>query len=219
MHYFSPNVTIKPDELTSSLATDDVPRDVVETAVQSVTKRPRTAKINTVVVDDDDDFENDTILTPRNSITKYFSPVDRQAVTRKHKKPCIMTVQVQVHGSPQKKGCKAPASVKKVQRKKKRKIGIPSALADTIELVSSEELMTESSPSPEVMVDIKNADPVQPQTPKSKWKMKICLSGNVKVSDGNDDSLVVNALHVIEICTDESEALRGLPREVDCNEV
>jgi hypothetical protein len=130
-----------------------------------------------------------------------------------------MTVQVQVHGSPQKKGCKAPAAVKKVQRKKKRKIGIPSALADTIELVSSEELMTESSPSPEVMVDVKDPDPVQPQTRNSQWKMKICLSGNVKVSDGNDDSLVVNVLHVIKICSDESEALRGLPREVDCNEV
>ncbi|XP_046437052.1 uncharacterized protein LOC124188452 [Daphnia pulex] len=90
--------------------------------------------------------------------------------------------------SPQKKGCKAPAAVKKVQRKKKRKIGIPSALADTIELVSSEELMTESSPSPEVMVDVKNPDPVQPQTRNSQWKMKICLSGNVKVSDDDQES-------------------------------
>jgi hypothetical protein len=83
MHYFSPNVTIKPpDELTSSLAADDVPRDGVETAVQSVTKRPRTAKISSVAVDDDDDdFENDTILPPQygNSITKYFSPVDKKA--------------------------------------------------------------------------------------------------------------------------------------------
>ena len=188
MHYFSSNVTVKStDELTTSLVADEQ-ETKVETAVQSsaLAKRPRTAKIRPIVVDDDDDyFENDLLLPPQHGITKYFSPVDRQqAVTRKHKKPCVMTVKVQVHGSPQKKGCKAPAAAKKGTKKKKRKIGIPSALADAIELVSSEEMVTESSP--EVMVVIKPAEPVQPPTPKTRWKMKISLSSKVKVSDGND---------------------------------
>ena len=83
-------------------------------------------------------------------------------------------------------------------KKKKRKIGIPSALADAIELVSSEELVTESSPSPEVMVVIKPApEPVQPPTPKTQWKMKISLSSKVKVSDGNDHKFSMFYVHLM----------------------
>lgn len=183
MHYFSPNVE-KPVELTSPL--DDVPGDTATTA-QSGAKRTRTggAKVTSIILEDDD-FENDPILPPQhgNSITKYFSPVDRSTITRKPKKPCLMTVQVQVHGSPQKLATNNPTT-KKIPRKKKRKTGIPSALADTIELVSSEELVTtDSSPSPEAM-EIDQPTAPLPETPRTQWKMKIRLADDVKVSDGN----------------------------------
>ena len=182
MHYFSPNAGKPAAEVTSPL--DDVPGGTASTAYA---KRSRTsgAKVTSVVLDDDDDFENDPILPPQigNSITKYFSPVDRSTVKKKPK-PCLMTVQVQVHGSPQKQTSRN-LTIKKVPRKKKRKTGISSALADSIELVSSEELVTtDSSPSPEAM----EVDPPvqsQPETPKTQWKMKIRLAENVKVSDGN----------------------------------
>lgn len=193
MHYFSPHAT-KPTEMMSC---DGIPGDLPETSAKSVTKRTRTSKVRPVAVDDEDDndFDDDSLFLPRttqpgNSITKYFSRVDREDATNKSKKkskPCIMTVEAQVHGSPPKKGSKIH-TVKKMQKKKKRKLGIPSAIADTIELISSEELVTtESSPSPEVMDAVQFSEP-QPPTPKSEWKMKICLSSNVKVSDGNNDT-------------------------------
>lgn len=186
MHYFSPNAT-KPNEVTSS---DDIPGDSPETSAKSVTKRPRTVKVRTVVVDNnDDDFENDSLFVPctdhnGSSITKYFSRVDRQAAIKKPK-PCVLTVEAQIHGSPSKKGSRNPTA-KKVQKKKKQKLGIPSDVADTIVLISSEELVTtESSPSPDTTDAVQPSEP-QPQTPKSAWKMKICLTDNVKVSDGNN---------------------------------
>lgn len=192
MHYFSPNVTTKPTERTSPVA-DDVSRDNPINNPQTVAKRSRTggSKVKPLAIDDDDDFENDSIFPPLNgnSITKYFSPVERVATTKRKPKPCKMTVEVQVHGSPKKQTARVPAT-KKVPKKKKRKTGLPSSLADTIELVSSEEMVTESSPSPE-MEDV-TPQPVEPQieTPRTKWKMKIRLEETVKPSsDGKDEFL------------------------------
>lgn len=185
MHYFSPNVT-KPTQATSPVA-DDVPRDDAANNPQTVAKRSRTSKVKPIAIDDDDDFEDDPIMPHPNgnSITKYFSPVDRATATKRKPKPCKMTVEVQIHGSPKKQTARAPAT-RKVPKKKKRKTGIPSCLADTIELVSSEELVTESSPSPEV-IDVTQQS-VEPKilTPKTKWKMKIRLEETPKPSSDGE---------------------------------
>lgn len=225
MHYFSPHAT-KPTEMMSC---HGIPGDLPETSAKSVTKRTRTSKVRPVAVDDedDDDFDDDSLFLPRttqpgNSITKYFSQVDREDTTNKSKKkskPCIMTVEAQVHGSPPKKGSKIH-TVKKMQKKKKRKLGIPSAIADTIELISSEELVTtESSPSPEVMDAVQFSEP-QPPTPKSEWKMKICLSSNVKVSDDDvEDCKIQEGPRRSTRVRVRPERIQNEPAEVECKNV
>ena len=207
-HYFSPNV-VKPNE--KAISVDDVSKDTVAPSVSKRSRSRSVAKEDSIVLDNDDDFENDPILPPRDSqsITKYFSPVDRTTLKRKPK-PCVMTVEVQVHGSPKKPTRTVVA--RKVTRKKKKKSGIPSCLADTIELVSSEEMVSsESSSSLEPMEVTLKETPVE--MCKSRWKMKIRLEDSTKASDGKNvfHFLVSNVLSYV-MSSDESEALRGLPK-------
>lgn len=186
VHFFTQN-TAKP----AASSVDDVSGDTVSS---SLVKRPRTggSKTRSILLteDDDDDFENDHILPPRygNSITKYFSPVDKATASKKTSKPCKMTVEAQVHGSPTKHQCNRILLSKKTLKKKKRKTGIPSSLADTIELVSTEELITEPNLNQEPM------EAPQPTVQKSAnctkpWKMKICLERNIKISGGKSLSI------------------------------
>lgn len=213
MHYFNLNPS-KPCSTTSPEAESEKQglvtlNETCDESVETVGRRRRTAGSKAKYVqekDSDDDFENDPIMPPLNgnSITKYFSPVDKVAIARKTKvKSSVMTVQAQVHGSPQ----KVPKLVlKKVtcKKKKKKKVGISGSQADVIEFVSSEELpvgnsdiltthsteQLESMCTPTVLTisntSFKTSDSsvsMKPSINKTNWTMKICLGENIKSSD------------------------------------
>lgn len=201
MLYFSPNGAKPPEVTTSSL--DNVSRDTTSSAARpSTAKRSRsgTPKNSSAAaaVLTDDDLENDPILPPQNgnSITKYFSPVDRATALKRKVKPSVLTVEVQIHGSPKKQGSQpvASAATKKAPKKKKRKVGIPGSLADTIELLSSEQVVMEPNSRPEGVEPPKaeqpQADP--PTSSKPPLKLRIRLDGlKPKVTSGNVNLLAL----------------------------
>jgi len=215
MHYFNANPT-KPLPTSPAAAPAECVtlNETCDDSVETVGRRRRTAGSKAKYIEEkesDDDFENDPIMPPLNgnSITKYFSPVDKASVVSKTKvKPCVMTVQAQVHGSPK----KVPKLVlKKVtgdkKKKRKKKVGISGTQADVIEFVSSEELpvgnvenshqtITQSTEQPESMgtplvLPISNtsfetsdsSESMKPSRSKTNWTMRICLEENIKSSD------------------------------------
>ena len=149
MHYFNANPTKPlPTSPAAAPAESVTLNETCDEFVENVGRRRRTAGSKAKYIEEkesDDDFENDPIMPPLNgnSITKYFSPVDKASVASKTKvKPCVMTVQAQVHGSPKKvpKLVLKKVTVGEKKKKRKKKVGISGTQADVIEFVSSEEL-------------------------------------------------------------------------------
>lgn len=139
VEYFSPTSTAnKRNDPLSSNHVSEVISPIAEKAVgrrQKKSKAPAQADIH-------DDFEDDVILPAQNgnSITKYFSPVDKTQSLKKSNslKVSKLTVQVQVHGSPKKLETPPVTAKRLLKKKARKKLGLPCSQADKIEVVSSE---------------------------------------------------------------------------------
>ena len=196
MHYFSPTL---PKSISKKDVTD------CEVIADSPVKFPVTRGLPEVVNGDTDEFENDEILPlpVENSITRYFTPVDRSKVVKKQQKDlCLVTVKAQVHGSPKKvvrkspkkspcnlpskSPSKSPIKAKSSKKKKKKRVGIPASQADVIEVISSVEVKKDFISIPKKILENRNScdEPVMPLKPK--WKMKICLEKTKSTSDSGD---------------------------------
>ena len=211
LHYFNTNGMKHSLSPPADAVEKEDPVTLNETAsddsIEIISKRRRTSNKKAVKYaeekeDDDVDFENDPILPPPtgNSITKYFSPVDKSIVARKTRvKPCVVTVEAQVHGSPK----KVPKLIiKKVpgKKRKKKKIGISGSQGDVIEFVSSEVMPQEDNIPTAAVVNeepaltdtsvvlIDKQDKPEDSTKaarksiKPTWTMRICLEENIKAS-------------------------------------
>lgn len=195
-HYFSPNAVKPILSAESAQNSQECTTPVIEKT--SKKNKPRTSKSTAPVPDDEDDFENDPVLPLQNgnAITKYFSPVDKSTLAGKRKKaakPSVMTVEAQVHGSPSKQNGHIILKFKRVPKKvKKKKIGIPQALADKIEVLSSEEVASAPSPVEEMVSVVKQPEvphaptvlPKEKPLTKQKWQLRLRLDDSINSSDG-----------------------------------
>lgn len=192
-HFFSPN-SVKP---LLSPESDTNGQDCMTPVIEKARKKTKQSIVKSAHSPQDEDFENEPLMPSQNgnSITNYFSPVDRSSQAskkKKYQKPAIMTVEAQVHGSPTKQKGHIILKFKKVTKKaKKKKTGIPESLANKIEVLSSEEVAPPVS-QPEVSATAAvvnmSANTVnickENGLPKQKWQLKLCFNSSVNSSDG-----------------------------------